>query len=352
MPLFRRSSGQSHYAGFLVCFVLIMLLLPLLALTGQTPNREENSSAPPAGSSTPFDGLSSSDYAANNFYLVQNHLTGEVMALSPADYIKGVVAGEMPASYHTEALKAQAVAAHTYALYQIAAQLAQPDPALNGAYLSTDPEQFQAWLSRDEMKELWGSGFDANYQKLSDAVDAVIGECITYNGSLIVAAFHSLSGGTTESASNVWGQEVPYLLPAESGGDLLSPDYEATVELTDEEVRHALLQLYPDIVLPAAPEEWLAVQTQSESGTVTALTAGDKTLTGRQLRELLRLRSANFTIDYRDGCFAFTTAGYGHGVGMSQYGADYFARQGYDWQQILLHYYTGVTISPISEEPA
>lgn len=337
---------RKNNLGFLFFFVAVILIIPAFAFVGQSP-----APAPADDQSRPAvpDALTEKDYENNNFYRIQNHKTGEVMSLTPADYIKGVVAAEMPASYHSEALKAQAVAAHTYALRQIDAELKEPDESLNGAYLSTDPDHFQAYLSVDEMKDLWGNHFEVYYKKLSDAVDAVIDEAITYENEPIIAAFHSISGGTTESAENVWGQPVNYLKPVDSEGDELSPDYETGILLKQEEVSHALTQKYPDIQLGDNPAEWFSITSRSDSGTVLELTAGNRTMSGRELRELLKLKSANFTLSYENGSFAFDTLGAGHGVGMSQYGADYLARQGKSYREILTHYYTGVSIVKISE---
>lgn len=334
-----------RYSGFLVIALVLILMIPALAFVGQR--------SAPAGDNASSEGtpsISAQDYDAGNFYLVQNHRTGEVMTMTPADYIKGVVAAEMPVSYHTEALKAQAVAAHTYALRQIDAQLSSPTSEMDGAYLSTDPATFQAWISVDEMKENWGENFNVNYQKLSDAVNSVITQVLTYEEKPIIAAFHSISSGKTESAATVWGREVSYLSPVTSEGDELSPDYESRVVLKTEEVRHALTEKHSDIQLDSDPAKWFSVQEKSESGTITKVAVGDQELTGRELRELLGLKSANFTIHFAEGIFTFDCLGYGHGVGMSQYGADYLARQGKNYREILLHYYTGVTLTEIEKK--
>lgn len=336
-----------RYTGFILFFAFLMLLVPLLAMFGQNPDPAQPFF--PSGTvSAITGGLTSEDYEQNRFYLVQNHLTQEVMALTPVNYIKGVVAAEMPISYHSEALKAQAVAAHTYALTQIDNQLQHPDSSLGGAYLSTDPDHFQAYLSQEERKELWGKYFDVYEEKLTQAVEAVIGEVLTYEEKPIIAAFHSLSSGRTESAQNVWGQDVAYLKPVESEGDLLSPSYETAATLTKEEVGHALTEQFPGIQLPEDAAGWFQIGRRSDSGTVLELSAAGQTMTGQELRELLHLKSADFTVAYENDVFTFTAIGYGHGVGMSQYGADYLARQGKSYADILLHYYTGVELTALS----
>lgn len=313
-------------------FILVLLIVPLFALIGSTkiptvPNAQKEDIT---------------------IYKIYNHKTDEVMELTPAEYIKGVVAAEMPISYHIEALKAQAVAAHTYALRQIDAELKNPTPELKGAFLSTDYEKGQAYISPEELKEKWGKNFDVNYKKLSTAVDSVINEILVYEDKPILAAFHSISGGITESAQTVWGKEVSYLTPVLSEGDELSPNFENKVVLTAKEVEHALTAKYKDIQLDNDKSKWFEIVKRSDSKTITEIKVGSLTLTGKDVRELFHLKSANFEVTYENDNFTFITNGYGHGVGMSQYGADYLARQGKTYQEILLHYYTGVSIQNIN----
>lgn len=282
-------------------------------------------------------------------YKVLNHKTGEVMQLSPAEYIRGVVAAEMPIAFHTEALKAQAVAAHTYALRQIDSELKSPSPDMNGAYLTTDYTKNQAYASDEELRQRWGDSYSLNSQKLDAAVSSVINLAATYQNKPIVAAFHSISSGVTESASNVWGQEVSYLVPVESQGDQLSPGYENKTVLTAAEVEAAFKAEYPDIEFSEDLTTWFRVNKRSDSSTVTSVTVGSIECTGKQVRELLQLKSASFSVVNNGEDFEFTTNGYGHGVGMSQYGADYLARQGKTYDEILTHYYKGVKLEKITD---
>lgn len=321
---------------FLLTFIMIMLVIPMISIIGKK--------TPPSPSAQQLHGQEVI------YYKVLNHKTDEVMSLTPQQYIRGVVAAEMPISFHMEALKAQAVAAHTYALRQIDSELTNPTPELMGAILTTDFTKNQAFISDDELKERWGKSYDVNSQKLDEAVSSVINEIITYDDKPIIAAFHSISSGVTESAKTIWGKDVSYLVPVESQGDELSPNYEAKTMLTPKEVENALLQKYPDIKLDQDKAKWFQIISRSDSNTITEMTAGSIQCTGKDIRELLKLKSANFTVNFVNGSFEFTTNGYGHGVGMSQYGADYLARQGKTYNEILTHYYKGVSIQPISEE--
>ncbi len=323
---------------FILFSVFLILIIPAFALLGG----DIKNSVPKQNSL-----ISKKDFEENNFYLVKDIKTNEVIRLTPSDYIKGVVAAEMPIDFHSEALKAQAVAAHTYALRQIDVELKKPTPELDGAYLSTDYTKFQAYISTEDLKAKWGKDFDLNYKKLSDCVDSVINNVLTYENAPIAAAFHSISSGKTESAKNVWGQDISYLSPVESVGDELSPSFENTVTLTDKEVAHAISLKFPDAKFPKDRENWFEIKQKSDSNTITVIKVGSVTTTGKEIREVLKLKSANFTVEYKDSSFTFTTCGYGHGVGMSQYGADYMARQGSDYKEILLHYYSGVTIDQI-----
>lgn len=307
-------------------FSVLMLCLPFLSFVGGESEKK------------------TAEYAT---YLLLRTKTGTVEQLSPTDYIIGVVAAEMPISYEPEALKAQAVAAHTYALRQIDASLSVPDKSLQGAHLSDDPGRFQAYLSREERQTLWGDQFEQNEDRLHRAVTAVIHEVMTYGDVPIVAAFHAISGGKTENCETVWAESLPYLQSVISEGDLLSPDYQVTVNRTADEVKAAFLRHCPELVLSEVPGDWLKVVDRSEAGTVQTLQVGNQTVTGQEARSLLGLRSADFTVSFTGSEFLFTTKGYGHGVGLSQYGADYMARQGATYREILSHFYTGVTFDTL-----
>lgn len=328
---------------FLATFVIVILIIPIIALVGNTKPE-----TPSAVNATPnFQTIhenTAPSAPGTTLYSVQNHLTGVKMELEPKVYLRGVVAAEMPISFHSEALKAQAVAAHTYIFRQIDEQSKKPNPDLGGAMLSTNPATSQAYISVEELKERWGKNFDLNYKKLCEAVDSVANEIIVFEKKPIIAAFHSLSGGKTESALTVWGQDVSYLTPVKSEGDELSPNFNVKSVLTSDEIEHAFKTKYPEITFPKDKSTWFSILEKSESNTITKIKVGSIECSGRDVRELLKLKSANFELVYKDGDFEFTTSGYGHGVGMSQYGADYLARQGSSYDEIIKHYYKGVMV--------
>ncbi|MDR1733278.1 MAG: stage II sporulation protein D [Oscillospiraceae bacterium] len=267
---------------------------------------------------------------------VRRTSSGKVESIPTKEYIKGVVAGEMSVGNQIEAIKAQVVASATYAMYRTAVK--------GAAELTDTGASDQAYLSEAQRKAKWGDNFDTYEKTLEKAVDEVYGYILQYEGQPIFAAFHAISSGTTESAENYWDEKLPYLVSVASPGDKLAPTYTQTVALTKAEVEKALSDVKGLKLSSVDADKWFGEPERSEAGTVLKIEVGKGDMTGRELREALGLRSANFTVSYKSGSYTFTTKGYGHGVGMSQYGADFMARQGSDWKEILLHYYPGTEI--------
>ena len=199
------------------------------------------------------------------------------------------------------------------------------------------------------MKAMWGDHYKAYREKITKAAEKAMRYLITYEGQPIVAAYFAISAGkTTEDAGNVWEGPLPYLTPADSHWDKEADGYRSTVTITAAEMRKKLTA--QSILTGQKPEEWLKVLTRSEAGYVTAVQAGDRVLTGQQLRTLLGLRSAAFTVEYKNELFTFDVLGYGHGVGLSQAGAQYLAQHGKNYQEILLHYYPGAALTPAAQK--
>lgn len=278
-------------------------------------------------------------------YAMLDITSGKVEDISVREYLIGAVCAEMPATFESEALKAQAVAAHTYAERQHLLEQNDPTPALYGADFSNDSSQYQAYFTENQAKQYYGENFDSCYSKISDAVDEVLPYLLEYEGTPIIAAFCSMSSGTTESAETVWGSRVDYLVSVESSADTTAPRYLETKEMAADEFREIVSKALPDAVWDDDPTKWLQLGDTSEAGTVLTVTVGGQELTGQEFRELLELRSAAFTVEYADEKLTFTTRGYGHGVGMSQYGANAMAKDGAGWQEILAHYYPGTEIT-------
>lgn len=321
---------MKHHIRFYILCAAVMLLLPMTAVIFRKPP------APPA--SNPNGG----------FRVLDVH-TGTVSTVPLRDYLIGTAAAEMPVSFAPEALKAQTVAAHTYAV-RIAAQNRQrQDPALCGADFSNDPAAYQAFYQPEELKALWGNTYDSKYAKIAAAVDAVSGEILTADGEPIAAAYHAISSGKTESAAEIWGNALPYLVNTDSPGDLSAPEYETVTRLSADTVQKTLRQAYPALKLPENRAEWFRIGKRAAGGTVLNVQTGNEQLSGQVIRSLFGLRSACFEIAYTGDLFVFTVKGHGHGVGMSQYGANAMANAGSTYREILAHYYPDTQITSSTE---
>ena len=326
--------------GYLLVFLsvaLLLLLLPLPALPHGEAAPESTVSVPLSDSGPQVD-----EPPATAVFKV---LCGqEVVTISEREFLLYSLAMEMSPSYHTEALKAQAVATYTYYCRRRQAQERKADAALMGAHFAAPNEKFPTAYTTEKLKEAWGDNYTPYYNKLCEAVDAVAGKAMRQADEYIDACYFAISNGCTESAATVWGADIPYLQAVASPGDRLATGYESTATFTAEQVK-AALSAEPTVTLSADPAAWFGSPTLSTAGTVDTIPVGNAILPGTKVRQLLGLRSATFSVVYADGKFTFTVRGYGHGVGMSQYGADYLARQGYTWEEILHYYYTDVTIS-------
>jgi stage II sporulation protein D len=275
---------------------------------------------------------------------------GCVQELPLEEYVKGVVAAEMPAAFPLEALKAQAVVARTYVIRRLRILGGAGCPEHPQADISDQPSEGQAWLSKEALRERWGGmiAFYRYWGKISEAVEKTAGLYCTYDGLPVDPVYHSTSGGYTESAAAVWGRDVPYLQAVASPHEQDSPRLFESVEFAWEELRRRL-GIPADDGDPTAPLE-LQVLSRSETGRVLELRVGEAEFTGTEFRRLLGLNSTLFSWEAIPGGLRISTTGYGHGVGMSQYGARGMALQGYDFRAIIAHYYQGVAIEPLFKD--
>ena len=322
-----------------------LLLLPLAAL-GDAPGRADAQPTPnlltlpasptPAPQPAPSPGALD---AARTVRLLGRD--GQVAELTMGDYLWGVVAAEMPAAFEQDALRAQAVCARTYSLWKIGAKSHQED----GADICADSTCCQAYLTREDAAQRWGAGPSSAYTaKIAAAVADTDGQVLTYDGAPIQAVFFSSASGSTEDAEAVWGKSLPYLVSVDSPEGDEVPNYRSTVTLTAEQVKKAAGEAGLGADLSGEPSTWFANLTRTASGRVASLELGGAQLSGGAARSLFALRSACFDVSEQDGVFTFSVTGYGHGVGMSQYGANAMARAGSGWRDILAHYYTGAEI--------
>ena len=276
---------------------------------------------------------------------VKNGDAVEIMALDA--YLQGVVRGEMPASFELEALKAQAAAERTYIYYQLAAGRKEAHP---NADVCTDPSCCNAWLSEEAAREKWGGDFDGWESRIEEAVAATDGQVALYDGQPILAVFHSSSAGKTAGAGDVWSGDMPYLRSVDSPeGEETVPNYYSAAEFTAAEAKTLLAQAHPELTFSGGPDKWFGAVERDDSGRVSTVEVCGAPLRGVEVRRIFSLRSACFTIDASADKVIFRVTGYGHGVGMSQYGANELARQGKTWQEILMWYYADITVGPAPE---
>ncbi len=273
-----------------------------------------------------------------------------IVRMGLEEYVAGVVAAEMPGRFHLEALKAQAVAARTYAVKRIRAFGGPGCSHYPGADLCTDPAHAQAWHSPQELRDKWGIlGYLMYWRRINQAVEATRGLILTYDSQPVDAVYHSTSGGRTEDSSLVWGNEVPYLVGVESPHESHSPYWETREILSLEEMASRLG--LPISSLQGAGQDLVNLQEKSPSGRALVVKIAGQTYTGIDLRQKLELNSTMImSVTTSESGVEFLTRGWGHGVGMSQYGADGMANDGASYSEILAHYYRGTRLRPIFSE--
>lgn len=275
-------------------------------------------------------------------YLITLQLQNEVQTLPLEDYLYGVVSAEMPASFESEALKAQAVAARTYTINRARF----PNKDHPNANVCADSAHCKAYLTPDELEEKFQSTPQL-LSKIKQAVDDTQNQIAVYNGEPISAVFHSTSSGITENSRDVWGGDLPYLVSVDSPGEEVSPRYTETKTFTLEEFQEKINagQL---VSFTKNPETWFSHWEYNESGSVRSVSICGITFKGTQIRSLLGLRSTHFQVAVSEQ-ITITTKGNGHGVGMSQYGANDMAKKGYSYEEILKKYYTGIQLANLFE---
>ena len=273
-------------------------------------------------------------FVSNNFVRVKREKTNEIDNIPFEEYVKGVLAGEMPANFHIEALKAQAVAARSYVLKKMANNKDKD-------YDVVDTIENQVYLDDETLKKNWKNNYEKNMNKLKQAIIETKGEYLTYDGEVINAFFFSTSNGKTENCEEVFVQKLPYLKSVDSSWDInISPVYNNEKKLTKEEFYKKLNLKYDENLK-------IEVLNYTTAGSIKAVKINGKTFKSTDIRSKLSLKSTSFTIKNVNDEIIITTKGNGHGVGMSQYGAYGMAKEGYNYTQILKHYYTGVEIKKI-----
>ena len=266
----------------------------------------------------------------------------KIETLKLDEYLYGVVSAEMPASFENEALKAQATVARTYTLYKIVNNSKKHDKA----DICDDSSCCQAWISKDERLKKWNEKErEGNWNKIVNAVNNTQGKIITYNGKPINAFFHANSGGATEAPVNVWGGSgYPYLQSVTTSGENAYSGYKSELKVTKEEFKEKIKKVHSDFEIDFNKKDCIKIEEYTEGNRVKNIKIGNLNLSGVEIRNIFSLRSANFKITVDKNEIKFEVVGYGHGVGMSQTGADSLAKEGKNYKDIINHYYKNIKI--------
>ncbi|ETT67858.1 stage II sporulation protein D, partial [Paenibacillus sp. FSL H8-457] len=335
-----------HPAVWAVAGLLALALaLPLLVVA---PGNNAPEPLPPGPAPLPSAEPQAAEEPMVSVYVTK---TDTVEELPLEQYLVGVLAAEMPAEFQLEALKAQAIAARTYIVQRLASGDRSGVP--DGKALVTDTVSHQAYIAQDELTKEWRRlGKEAELAKLRQAVKETAGVVMTYEGKPITASFFSTSNGYTENSEDYWKNEIPYLRSVESPWDKeISPKYKTTVTMPRSEFIGKLGLADGAVPVSAGGDggsSFLKVLSYTQGHRIESVRVGGKKFTGREVREKLGLRSSQFTLHMKDGEIEITTYGNGHGVGMSQYGAEGMAREGYEAKAILEHYYTNISFDKTS----
>ena len=313
-----------------ICFFLslAMILFPLVSVEKATDVFKKEFAITEESETTE---KSEETETENSTVKVMNASSKNITEMSLEDYLIGVVAAEINPAYHEEAIKAQVVAAHTKLEYT------KLHSTPENAHITDSSASHQGYLNEEQQKEKWGENYNTYYEKIKKCVEEVINVIIVYDNEPINAVFHAISNGLTENATDVWGGEYPYLVSVQSVGDKLSPAYKSEVTVTSDDFKKKVTE--NGAKLGDEPSKWVEKITNTDTGMVKEIIIGGKSFKGTEIRTLFDLKSSTFAVKYTDENFIFTVCGYGHGVGMSQYGANYMAQQGLNYEQILEHYY-------------
>ena len=323
---------------YVLLFILLCFIIPIIFTSNvKTADIETNNK-------TQVD-QENYDYKKYQTIKLLHTKTGDVENINIDEYLYGVVAAEMPASYHIEALKAQVVTARTYTIYK----MVNKNNKHENADVCDDFGCCQAWISKEDRFAKWEENSrQSNWDKIVEAVKSTQGEIITYEGKPINAFFHSNSGGITETTTAVWGgEDYPYLKSVETSGEDAYSQYHSEVVLSKQTFIDKIKEKHNNFEIDFNNKEAIKILEYTGANRVKKIKIGNLELSGVEIRTILGLKSANFKVSTEGDNIKFEVVGYGHGVGMSQTGADSMAKQGNDYKQIIKHFYTGVEITNV-----
>ena len=335
---------MKKYLIYFIIFLTVIFIIPAICTQKTVKN---NNTGKKESETTQEEQIKTYDYSKYAKIKLYHTDTEKIEELPIDEYIYGTVSAEMPAKYDLEALKAQAIVSRTYTLYQI----------INGknkhgeAGVCDDYNCCQAWISKEDRLNKWDEKErQSNWDKIVKAVDSTSGMIITYNNEPIDAFFHSNSGGKTEVVSNVWGgKDLPYLKSVETSGEDGYSQYSSEVTLSKDELESKIKEKHSDFKIDWNEKECIKINEYTDSGRVKTIKFGNIEIAGTEARTLLNLKSTNFTFKIDKDNIIFSVTGYGHGVGMSQTGADSMAKSGSNYDEIIKHFYSGVEITYVNE---
>lgn len=331
---------MKKYIIYLFIFLCICFCIPIF-FTSSFKSEEANSNIQENNITVE----ATYDYKQYKTIKVLHKGTNKIEEIPFEEYLYGVVSAEMPASYEKEALKAQAIVARTYTLYKIIGNSSKH----KGANICDSSSCCQAWISKENRLSRWEEEKRTEYwNKIVNCVNETQGKIITYEKKPINAFFHSNSGGTTEKPINVWGGSgYPYLQSVQTSGEDAYSQYSSKVTLTKEKFEETMKKAHSNFKIDYKKKDCIKIKEYTEGGRVKTITIGNVELSGVEVRTLFGLKSANFKVTIENKNIIFEVIGYGHGVGMSQTGADSLAKQGKNYEEIIYHFYTGVEIENI-----
>ena len=333
---------------YIILLILISFLIPIIFTRKFEDNKQTSSTSEHINNkeeSTQKVDETSYDYKKYNIVKVLHTKNNNVEEMKLDEYLYGVVSAEMPASFEKEALKAQSIVARTYTIYKIIHNGGKHGEA----DICDDSSCCQAWISKQDRLSKWQElERESNWNKIMQAVNETKGKIITYKGEPINAFFHSNSGGSTEAPINVWGGSgYPYLQTVETSGEDSYTQYNSEVNLSKKELINKMKEKYQDFSINFEEENPIKILEYTEGKRVKTIKIGNKNLSGVEVRSIFTLKSANFNVEIKDDNIKFSVIGYGHGVGMSQTGADSLAKQGKNSNEIITHFYTGVDVTEL-----
>ena len=334
---------------YILSFIILFFILPIIfTITPKAETEEVVSNIENVTQEQPEQEVETTIYDYQKYKTIKllHSGSGQIEELPIDEYLYGVVSSEMPANYEAEALKAQSIVARTYTIYQIMNNSGKHP----GADICDNSSCCQSWISKDERLSKWApEEAESNWNKIVDAINSTSGKIITYQNKPINAFFHSNSGGKTESSLNIWGGiDYPYLKSVETAGEEGYTQYSSEAKFTKEELLNKLKEKYEDCEIDYSQENCIQILEYTTSGRVKTIKFGNKEIAGTEARTILGLRSTNFTFTISGDEIIFSVIGYGHGVGMSQTGADALAKSGSNCEEIIKHFYTDVEIVEVN----